>query len=100
MTSDVEQQALLRRLLVDLAMLLSGVSESRWSAKVKEASEMADIDADEVLSWYGGMGSINDLIIAGVNGHSVEPERERDLNDRLAQLRSEVFETASALGRR
>lgn len=43
------------------------------------------------------MGSLNDLLILSLNGHTVEREEEAAVNDRLSDLRSAIWEDATAL---
>lgn len=46
---------------------------------------------DEILSWYGGMGSFNDLVISEYNDHLVESRDEDKLNDELSHLRNQIY---------
>jgi hypothetical protein len=43
------------------------------------------------------MGSFNDLILAGVNGHRIRREDEASLNERLDELTSRIHELAKQL---
>ena len=95
MSTALKAQAL-RALLEDTRMLLDSVAESFWSSKVRRALG-AIIDPAEVLSWYGGMGSFNDLLIAEINGHRVRREQEAALNNRLDNLRRRIYEVAREL---
>ena len=85
--------ALMENSLVKLQTLLESVGETFWRNKVS-ASLGDQVDIDGVLSWYGGMGSINDLVIAAVNGHHLGTRSEWVLNKELNQLRDEVFSIA------
>jgi hypothetical protein len=98
--NDVDREKQIRQTLIDIASLLDGVAEYHWAKKARNAASTSTIDLHEVLSWYGGMGSINDLVIARVNGHRVERAQEVPLNDKLDELRNKVYVTASALRRR
>lgn len=89
----------LRAHLVALAVLLEGVAEFHWAAKAREAGANAELEAGEVLSWFGSMGSISDLIVARVNGHRIECAEEATLNDKLDELRSQIYKIASELHR-
>jgi hypothetical protein len=86
----------LRHALEEALALLDGVAESFWSAKIRTAIG-GSIDPADVLSWYGGMGSFNDLILAGVNGHRIRREDEASLNERLDELTSRIHELAKQL---
>jgi len=46
---------------------------------------------DEILSWYGGMGSFKDLVISEYNDHLVESRDEDKLNDELSHLRNQIY---------
>jgi hypothetical protein len=86
----------LTKALVEVLVLLDGVSEEFWSEKILAASR-EPVDVSEVLSWYGGMGSFNDLMIAAANGHTVAREAESLVNNRLDELRRSIYELAGAL---
>lgn len=78
------------------AQLLASVGESFWSAKLSAfaatAQEPLNADeAEEVLSWFGGMGSFSDVLISRMNDHDVQPEQEDQLNAQLSELRSEIY---------
>ncbi len=45
------------------------------------------------------MGSFNDLILHAPNGHRIRDEETRSVNDRLNQLRSEIYRLADELRR-
>ena len=94
MTNGLNEQAL-QKLLQDTLILLDNVAETFWSSKIRRA--LRSIDLAEVLSWYGGMGSFNDLVIAGVNGHQVGQQQEPAINARLEDLRNRIYELASQL---
>jgi hypothetical protein len=91
----------LRRLLKDCYDLLHRVNEHFWSGKIAvilnsgDESLTAD-QAKEVASWFGGMGSFNDLMISTVNDHSVDPADEPRLNDELERLRESIYKHATA----
>jgi hypothetical protein len=48
--------------LMKMLVLLDSVGETFWTSKVR--SVLPSLEPDEILSWYGGMGSFNDLLIA------------------------------------
>lgn len=84
--------------------LLRGVAASFWANKLDQllkacGHEPSSRDAQKILSWYGGMGSFNDLLISTINGHDVREEDEELLNDRLAELRELIYVEASKLAR-
>lgn len=96
MSCTLQSQAM-RQVLQKMLELLDGVQESFWSARIRAALGEAVVDPQEVLSWYGGMGSFNDLMIARINGHQVPPGREQSINHELEHLRRRVFELAVQL---
>jgi hypothetical protein len=57
----VTDQDRLRVLLVEVAIILERASESHWSARVRQSSKGATLE--EIASWFGGMGSLNDLVV-------------------------------------
>jgi len=52
---------------------------------------------EHLLQTFGGMGSFNDVLIHHVNGHVGDEAALRAANDRLEDLRSEIFESATDL---
>ena len=69
-----------------------------WAERCRRELEACDAAAfDHLLGGYGGMGSFNDLVILGVNGHLIEPDREHAVNDRLKRLRTAIWTHATAL---
>ena len=94
MSTD-SREAALRLLLKQASLLLNEVEEPFWSSRIDKA--LVSVDAHEVLSWFGGMGSFNDLVIANVNGHRVKPSQEPQVNARLDALRSQLYQLAKQL---
>ena len=92
------------RLLRNLAAardLLNSVGEDHWSGWMTTVhAELGSLDAHgltRLLQAYGGMGSLNDLVIHPVNGHSI-PDADVDrVNHSLAALRAALHEDATAL---
>ena len=102
--SDSDFDERLERLLENLdeiATLLRNHGETHWLRWAMTCrSELATHDAaafDDVLGAFGGMGSLNDLLILAVNGHAVEREDESAVNDRLDDLRNAIWDDATAL---
>lgn len=52
-----------------------------------------------MLSAFGGMGSLNDLVIHPRNGHAIEDDEISAVNEELGRLTSAVYSEASALRR-
>jgi hypothetical protein len=59
---------------------------------MRDAIGRQDLDPAELLAWYGGMGSLNDLVIARMNGHKIEPSEEIAENRRMDELRALIYE--------
>ena len=89
--------------LRETARLLRTAGESHW-AKWMETSlrriENGDFSGVEhLLGAYGGMGSFNDLVLAAVNGQAVNDENWREYNDRLDDLRGQLYTLANDVRR-
>lgn len=84
-----------------LAGLLGEHGESWWQAwAVRCAGQLSAFDPvafDRVLGAFGGMGSLEDLMLLPVNGHRVAPGEESAVNDRLSSLRTAVRADATSL---
>jgi len=91
MTCTFDEQEM-RNLLAEIAALLDNVGEEFWSTKVRSA--VASLNVEEILSWYGVMGSLNDVIIAPENGHRLKREEQSAKNSKLDVLRRRMFDLA------
>jgi hypothetical protein len=74
---------------------LFSVGESPRSVKLSVFAEPAQDplgahEAEEVLSWFGGMGSFSDVLISEMSGHDAQQECEDRLSAQLNRLRSEI----------
>lgn len=92
------------QLLMTCEALLRSVGEVFWANKIQAVLKRGGNSLDlylleEVLSWYGGMGSFNDLMISEYNDHLVKGKDEEKLNDDLNQLRNEIYQEAVRLKR-
>ena len=97
-----EANAELRDLLHGAVEILRYVGETDWAGKIEEVvpdegEPFAESLIRKILSWYGGMGSFNDLVIAEINGHEVSVPEEEILNARLEQLRANIYALAIQL---
>ena len=100
MPSDMEPLA---RLVEATADFLSEHGELHWSIWLsQDAARMRAHDAyglHHLLNAFGGMGSINDLLLHPLNGHAV-PEAAIDrVNQQLRAMLTEVYELARALSK-
>lgn len=86
-----------------LAALLSGCGETHWAEWIQRDSEKIGRHQrhglDSLLSTFGGMGSLNDVLVHPVNGHPIDPNEIDRVNEELGALRSAVYSDASALRR-
>ena len=90
-------------ILDDLIALLYGVGEKHWSAWLRTDGDLIRNrkfrGVERLLSAYGGMGSLNDLIICPENGHKVDPVDVDATNRRFQALKGEAYRVARALQR-
>jgi hypothetical protein len=93
--------ARLRANLDETATLRRDHGETHWLSWAtgcrRELAACNAVAFDHVLRAFGGMGSLNDLLILTANGHNVRPDQERAVNGRLWQLRDIIWEDATAL---
>jgi hypothetical protein len=86
--------------LEQMAAVLSRCGETFWSKKI--ANDLAllrrgDVyGAERFLTYFGGMGSINDVWLCEINGHSVPKERESEANAEFHALRERAWRLARA----
>ncbi|MPY88651.1 MAG: hypothetical protein GEU99_12085 [Luteitalea sp.] len=104
MTSDdkfekIEEQLL--KTLAEAAQLLQECGEDRWARWLDSDRQrilVGDRDGlEHLLSAFGGMGSINDLLIHPANGHPVTEELAPEINDRLRAMLSLCSELAGEM---
>lgn len=100
MTNHVYMENNIRLNLVEMAKLLQCVFEVYWERRINFVLSAPTIDIGEVLSWYGGMGSLSDLIIAQINGHSVDRAQEKSINEKFDELRNKIYALALSLHNR
>ncbi|KAF1070122.1 MAG: hypothetical protein GAK45_00895 [Pseudomonas citronellolis] len=85
------------------AHLLREVDESHWAAWLEwDAERLRDSDfqgVEHFLRAFGGMGSINDLVIHPLNGYRLTPAEAADVNVRLVDLLGRGWGLARAIGR-
>lgn len=89
--------------LREASTLLQSAGEAHWTGWLEESLrriENGDLSGiDHFLGAYGGMGSFNDLILARANGHTVLQAEQSAINERLAALRSAMYDLASEIRR-
>ncbi len=92
------------QLLITCETMLRSVGEAFWADKIQAILKRCGGNIDlylleEILSWYGGMGSFNDLLISEYNDHLIKGKDEERLNDELNHLRNQIYKEAERLKR-
>jgi hypothetical protein len=86
--------------LDDLAKMLYTYGVLDWGRSVYEVARRlryGDLAAiREFLEAFGGMGSINDLVICPENGHAIPQSEVSAANERLGQSLSKAWSLAMA----
>lgn len=89
--------------LSHLAALLEKHGEHWWSKVVREDPQQLrsgySYALDHLLSAFGGMGSLSDLVLHPINGHDVSEANIEVSNEQLAALLERVWSEASELRR-
>ncbi|WCH21106.1 DUF6966 domain-containing protein [Aeromonas salmonicida] len=81
--------------------LLQSVKEKHWitwlayDAALIEKQDFRGIE--HLLSAFGGMGSINDLVIHPINGHEVQDSTVDKTNRMLQKILGEIWSLAKQL---
>jgi len=87
MHSEIDELA---KIIQEAADLLASVGEKHWGQWLKKDAELirnSDFrGVEHFLSAFGGMGSINDLVIHNINGHSVTDSQIPETNSRFESL--------------
>ncbi|MFV0372790.1 DUF6966 domain-containing protein [Microbacterium sp.] len=100
----MEADTRLQRSLQELATLLDSVGESFWASWAANAAARVEAGGDpaDVRRVYGGMTSVNDLVIHPMNGHPIPPGRVDEVNEALDELRTRIYaeSVSSSLARR
>lgn len=98
---DLEIAADLLSKLDRSVAFLERVGEDKWAAWLRaDMTRLKAGDAyglEHLLSAFGGMGSLNDLVIAPGNGHPVTAEEAGALTAEWRVLASETYRAASSL---
>jgi hypothetical protein len=88
-------EASVESLLRQLAGLLGEHGETAWAESLEklaaEYGESPELTSRRICSSYGGMGSFNDLVLHGPDGHPLQGE-----NDELSRLRSRLYASCIA----
>ncbi|TWH98876.1 hypothetical protein IP90_03274 [Luteimonas cucumeris] len=83
------------------ATLLRSFGEQPWSSWLaKDAATIRNLNlrgVEHFLGAFGGMGSINDLVICPVNGHKITEQQVDAANNELRSMLSEAAVLARKL---
>lgn len=84
--------------LEEIVTLLRRYGENEWSARIDDdlffLRKNDAYGAQRFLTYFGGMGSLQDLMICPENGHPVSPSEASVVNQKLASLLSGAYELA------
>ena len=90
----------LARAMESLASFLRTYGEHQWSPKIEDDLHFIRkgdaFGAQRFLGYFGGMGSLNDVWLCKVNGHTVPAGVESRVNSELDQLKSVAWQLAKA----
>jgi hypothetical protein len=85
----------------ELMSLLRRFDERHWSTKIEDDLfflRKGDIyGAKRFLTYFGGMGSLNDVWLCAANGHSVSDEMEQKVNTEFDALKSQAWALANEI---
>ncbi|MBN1895851.1 hypothetical protein JW906_15290 [bacterium] len=90
-------------LLEEAASLLRSHDENHWASWIGE--DLIRLKAEDYsgaahfLKAFGGMGSINDLILSPLNGHLLTEPETAAANEKLRSLLAEARELAEQVNR-
>ena len=78
--------------------LLRSVGEAKWSNWLStDEQRIRQLDfygIEHLLSAFGGMGSINDLVLHPINGHKIEISEISATNERFQELKGQFYDLA------
>lgn len=98
MHPDIQE---LLELLEAAQSLLASYGEKRWSNWLeKNARLIKNLDlygVEQLLTAYGGMGSLNDLVIHPINGHQIKESEINSANEDFEILRTKIYSLAKKL---
>ena len=95
MALNEEPTTKIHAVLGELVTILDSVDERFWSAQARSALLVTDpVELRiKVLSWFGGMGSLNDLILCKINGFPGPDAELDDRNERLSTCLDRLYRT-------
>lgn len=87
----------LKQALEQLLICVQSAGEHHWAQKLDEllrADPNDEASAREIKSWYGGMGSLADLILSEYDGELLVDDEFTQCNQRFVKLRSALYQEA------
>lgn len=100
MHPEVEELA---NLIQEASALLLTHGEKSWGDWLRiDARRVRSLDfygVEHMLSAFGGMGSINDLVLSPMNGHSIEENEVANANEKFQNLLGRIYEAAKKLAK-
>lgn len=87
----------------EASALLRRCGEARWACWLDTAAARIKLGdrygLENVRAAFGGMGSLNDLVIHPLNGHQVSDDEVDAVNQRLSSLVSQLWRHANEMKR-
>jgi hypothetical protein len=87
--------------LETLVARIRASGESFWSQRIEDDLHFIRqgdaYGANRFLTYFGGMGSLNDLILCAENGHKVEKADVSRVNDEVRDLLSRAYQLARSI---
>lgn len=91
------------RALDDAIRILTTAGEEHWRSWLERDRRLvAEGDAygvEHLMNAFGGMGSFNDLMLTAANGHSGTDQELCEMDDRLHELRDQIWTACRSLQR-
>lgn len=92
-----------RRAGLTLTEILERYGFSQWEIWVRrDVARIVDGDYQglvSLLSAFGGMGSLSDVVVHPMNDHEIEPDDIHRVNAELAEARGDLYVAATDLKR-
>jgi len=99
----VDDVTRLLEVLDELQVLLASRAEPRWAAWIRRATDQirrGDANGlDVLLAAFGGMGSLNDLVLDPANGNATDAADGATATSQVRLLASEAYRLASGIRR-
>ncbi len=83
----------------ECASILEQTGKEFWAKKLRAASNVDPPPVREILSWFGGMGSLTDVVVWTEFPKLVHSDEERQINAKINELQDLIYEEATELAR-